>query len=155
MTQVYSAGDVLVDWLGIPLNDGWAEDTFLTIEPDNDILTPSKSASGGKDTVYSRAANRGAIITMTFKDTSDTCKQIAAQAAAQSIALGADIPIAPFTVEDLNGNALFVAPNAVLLGGGTKTYAAGVSEREFRWHVAQFIETDNPEATLANISQYI
>lgn len=140
MPDFYSAGEMKVTWDGIDLSDGWGTDTFLTITKDAPHLIRTASVSGS-GSVYSKPADKGATITMTFLQTAEACKEIASRLALQSAADG-NIPISVFKVEDpVGGTILFYSADAVLMESGEQTWGNEVSERTYTWHTDTYIDT--------------
>ena len=103
----------------------------------------------------SKMANRGATISLTLKQTSDTNKKVAAISAAQDI-IGAEIPVAPFTVIDEVGDSThFVALNAVLTSKPGHSFAAEAGEKTWVWTCESYIETADPSTVTEALSTYI
>lgn len=151
--RTYEAGALVVNWFGVDLSTGWAEDTFLTITP----LAAKVETTFGADgkAADSKLANRGATIELTLKQSSTTNFDIAAIAAAQDV-IGADIPIAPFTVEDPHGGTRYwVALNARLTQGPTQTFGASMGEVTWMWTCENYYDTNDPETFTSLIRNYI
>ena len=103
----------------------------------------------------SQMANRGATITMTFQQTSDTNKKIAKESAAQD-KIGGVVPFAPFTVEDkTGGSAHFVARNAVLTEVSGHSFGNAMGEKTWVWTCESYFETDNPLDLIAGITDFL
>ena len=140
--QTYSSKDVYVNWNGVDLSTGWAEDTFLTIEPLADRTTATFGADG--QMCISKGANKGATITMTFQQTADSNKKIAAIAAA-SDELGSLAPYGEFSVIDEVGNsANFIARNAVLTQVASNDFGNTVGEKSWTWVCETYILAEDP-----------
>lgn len=152
MAYFYEAGNVAVNWNGLNLSYGWAEDTFLTITP-NSARVEHKVGADGTYT-YSKLSDKGCTITMTFTDVSTMNNSIAAIAAAQD-AFGGDIPIASFEVIDLTGDAAgFVALNVVLTEIPEMSYQKASGERTWTWVAETYIATNDPTTITASINKY-
>lgn len=151
MSMIYSSAGITVSWAGEDLSTGWADDTFLTIEP----LSERKTATFGSDgqMTISRMANKGATISLTLKQTSSTNKAIARIAALEEVAAG-DLKFAPFMVQDLtNENEAFYADNAVLTEVPSTEYGNAVGEKTWVWVCETYVTaTDLGSATSAAMS---
>lgn len=155
--QTYSSKDVYVTWSAggktVNLSKGWAEDTFLTIEPLADRNTATFGADG--QMCISKGANKGATITMTFQQTANANKSIAAIAAAQDL-LGSTAPYGLFTVTDTVGDsANFIARNAVLTQVASNDFGNTVGEKSWTWICESYILAEDPATVLAEIDSYI
>lgn len=152
MAYFYEATGVTVTWAGVDLSEGWAEDTFLTITP-NSARVEHKAGADGQYT-FSKLADKGCTITMTFQDVAYVNDEIAAVAAAQDV-IGGTVQIAPFQVVDTSGAASFVALNAVLAEVPEITYQKASGERTWTWICEAYILTDDPATVTANIKSYM
>jgi hypothetical protein len=149
----YEAGDFKATWYGIDLSTGLADDTFLEISPLGDRIEESFSANG--QMAISKLGNRGATITMTFKQGADVNEKISRIAAAQDV-VGAEVPVAPFTVEGATANSrYFIALNAVLKAIPTQSYGASIGEQTWMWVCESYFATDDPSTFTKFIEQYI
>lgn len=152
MVAFYEAGSIKVGWNGVDLSNGWGEDTFLEITKDGAYVEPSPGADGNH--VYSKLSNRGATITMTFKQGSKACQDITKLLAAQTI-IGGGLPVSVFTVIDpVGGTNLFIANNAVLIDSGDNSWGNTVGERQFMWHCSKYIETNDPSTVTSSIKDF-
>ncbi len=153
MSQYYEAGNVTVNWNGVDLSTGWAADTFLTITP-NAARIEHTAGAGGTYT-FSKIADKGATIKMTFQDVSPVNKSIATVAAAQDL-IGGSIDISPFTVLDNTGDSVhFVAFNAVLTEVPEVNFGRASGERTWTWVCESFINTDDPATITTAIESYL
>ena len=153
MNGQYEAGSVKVSWYGVDLSHGWAEDTFLDVVPLGAKVQVDFGADG--QATDSKLANRGATITMNFKQTAPVNKDLAKLAAAQD-AIGAIIPVAPFTVEDLTGNTTnFIALNARLTEGPSQSFGKAVGEKTWVWVCESYFDTEDPSTFQSKIKEYL
>jgi len=149
----YESGNVTVTWFTEDLSSGWAEDTFLTIEP----LEARNSTTFGADgqMAVSKMANRGATITMTFQQTAQVNKNLANIYAVQD-KIGGAIPFAPFTVIDNTGGSThFVALNAVLTEVPTQTFGNTIGEKTWVWVCESYLQAEDPATITAALSEYL
>jgi hypothetical protein len=149
---VYEASSVIITWNTITFK-GFAPDTFLTIEP----LAEEMEFTFGADSVMapSKISNKGATITATLLQTSETNKELAAVSAAQNI-IGASPTIGVFSVIDPVGQANnFVTLNAMLASRPGHSYGNAVGEKTWTWVCESYIETDDPASVTAAISDYL
>lgn len=156
MLYSYSPKNLTITWNGIDLSHGWAEDTFLEIEP----LEARKGTTFGADgqMCVSLSPNKGAKITLTLQQTSTANKKIAAINAVEALlsAVSEDIAISAFTVYDASGNlASFVAWNAVLTEQPTNTFGNSVGEKTWTWICETMIETDDPASLVADVTAIV
>jgi hypothetical protein len=153
MSWLYESGAVTVTWNGLDLSSGWAEDTFLEIAPLSDRITATPGADGRFG--YSKMANKGATITMTFQQTAPVNKKIAQIAAAQD-ALGGALQFSPFTVIDETGDSVhFLALNAVLTQVPTTTFGNAMGEKAWVWVCESYLQAEDPATITAALSDYI
>ena len=151
--KAYESGNITVNWNGIDLSNGWAEDTFLTIEPLTERVTTTFGADGSM--TASRMANKGANITLTLQQTAETNQKIAAVSAAQDV-IGSDLPISAFGIVDNSGDsAHFVALNAILTEVPTHTFGNAVGEKSWVWTCESYINTDDPSTVTSALESYI
>jgi hypothetical protein len=153
MSYFYESGAVSVTWGATDLSEGWGEGTFLTITPNAARVEHSVGADGAY--TYSKIADKGCTIEMTFKDVAPVNKKVAALAAAQDL-VGSTIPFLPFTVVDQTGDSVsFVTLNAVLSSVPTISFDRVSGERTWTWICETFIMADDPATVLAAISDYV
>lgn len=153
MLPLYEAGAIQVAWAGLDLSSGWADDTFLEIEPIADIYAEAFGANGQMG--MSKLANQGALITMTFKQTAPVRKEIARIAAAQQL-IGAKMEVALFKVIDPTGDSIdFYANNAILKSKPTNTFGAEMGEVSYTWVCEQYISSDNPAEIAEGIKRFV
>lgn len=149
MLKTYSSGSVNVKWNKIDLSHGWAEDTFLTVEP----LAERKTTTFGADgqMCVSKSANNGAKITLTLQQTSTANKDIAKINAAESVLsfVSEDLAVSLFSIEDTSGDsANFYCWNAVLTEVPTNSFGNAAGEKTWTWICETYVET-NDLVTLA------
>lgn len=157
MSYIYEAGAIDVSWapsgVSVDLTSGWAEDTFLTITP-NSARVEHTAGAGGQYT-FSKLADKGCTITMTFQDVAPVNKQLAKVSAAQD-AFGGSIPMAPFIVVDNTGDsAHFVTFNAVLTEVPEIGFQKASGERTWTWVCESYIMTDDPTTVKAAKDSYV
>ena len=149
----YEAGSVTVNWFGVDLSDGWAEDTFLTVEPLTERITTTFGADGSM--TPSKMANKGATITLTVQQTADINLRLSAISAAQEV-IGAEIPISNFVViDETGGTNHFVALNAVLTEVPTHTYGNASGEKSWVWVCETYINADDPTSITSALDTYL
>ena len=151
--KTYESGSVLANWLGINCSQGWAEDTFLTVEP----LVERTSATFGADgqMTPSKMANNGATITLTVMQTADVNLEIAAVWAEQQ-KKGVPVFLAPFEVLDVvGGSSHFVALNAMLTEVPGHSYGNAVGEKSWVWVCESYLETDDPSILISSLQEYL
>lgn len=149
----YESGSIVVTWNKIDLSTGWAEDTFLTVEPLTERVTLTFGADGTM--TPSKMANKGATITLTLQQTADANKRIADIWAAQDV-IGAPIPVSPFSIIDESGDsAHFVALNAVLSEVPGHSFGNAVGEKAWVWVCESYIETSDPSTVTSALRDYL
>lgn len=149
----YEARNVTVSWAGEDLSKGWAEDTFLTIEPLGARQEVTFGADGGA--AYSKMSNRGATITMTFQQTAPVNKKIAQIAAIQD-KVGAALKIAEFKVIDNTGDSVhFLALNAVLTEVASNEFGNTIGEKTWVWICESYLVAEDPATITAALDQYL
>lgn len=149
----YESSNVTVSWAGEDLSKGWAEDTFLTIEP----LSVRNEVTFGADgaAAYSKMANRGATITMTFQQTAPVNKKIAQIAAIQD-KVGGLLKIAEFKVIDNTGDSIhFLALNAVLTEVAGNDFGNTIGEKTWVWVCESYLVSEDPATITAALDEYL
>lgn len=153
MAYFYEAGAVSVNWSGVDLSEGWAADTFLTITPNSDRVEFTAGA-GGQGT-FSKIADKSCTITMVFQDVATVNKKISALSGAQD-AIGASLPVAPFTVIDKTGKSVhFAALNAVLTAVPEISFGRASGERTWTWVCESYIMAEDPATITAALADYL
>ena len=153
MTMFYESGAIEITWNGVDLAKGLAEDSFLTIEPLADRVTATFSADGPM--AISKSANKGATISLTLQQTSETNKDIAKIAAIQDV-IGAAIPVSPFTVIDPTGDsAHFVALNAILSTTSSQEFGNAVGEKSWTWICESYLQAEDPATITSALASYV
>lgn len=153
MSYFYESGAVEVTWYTVNLSEGWAEDTFLTITPNAARVETSAGADGTY--TFSKIADKGCTITMTFKDVAPINKKIGAIAGAQDL-LGDTLPVAPFTVVDKTGDSVhFVALNAVLTEVPEISFGRVSGEKTWTWVAELYIMSEDLSTVTSALDQYI
>lgn len=153
MPYYYESAAVDIEWNGEDLSTGWAEDVFITITPNSERVT-YKSGADGKYT-FSKMANKGATIVMEFTDVADVNKMIGKLSAIQD-AIGAAIPIAPFTLVDRTGDSVhFAALNAVLTEVPEITFGNASQTRSWTWVCESYLMAEDPATITSEISKYL
>lgn len=149
----YESGNVKVSWYTEDLSAGWAEDTFLTIEP----ITERKSYKAGADGAFafSKSANKGAVITMTFQQTAPINKRLALIAAMEDV-VGGDTIFDEFRVTDLTGDSVnFLALGATLTEVAGTSFGATSGEKTWVWVCESYLLSDNPVDIASNLKSYL
>lgn len=124
----YDANQVTIAISGIPITGGFADGEFLTIEPSEDGFTEVVGTSG--EVVRSKTFNRTATVTLRFLQTAEANDFLGSlyetdYAAPNGAGIGA------FAVRDLNGTALYTAPNCWIKRRPTATFGREATEREW------------------------
>lgn len=153
MNKTYESGSIIVNWDILDLSSGWADDTFLTIEPLNERVGTTFGADGAM--TPSKMSNKGATITLTLKQTAQTNKDIASIWAEQEI-IGADIIVSPFSIIDPLGDSVsFVALNAILTEVPGISFANAAGERAWVWVCESYLEADDPSIITQALQDYL
>lgn len=153
MSMFYESANILVSWNGLNLSQGWGEDSFLTITPNSPRISYKSGADGSY--TYSKMADKGATLTMTFTDVADVNLQISAVSAAQDL-IGAKLPIAPFLVIDQTGNSVhFLATNCVLTEISDVEFSASSGERTWTWVCETYIASNDLSSVTSALKGYL
>lgn len=155
MLPVYSSGDFTCIWNGVKLNVGWGDDQFLTATPNGPLKETMIGAAG--DMAVSNLADRGGVITMTFKQTADALDDIDTIAAAEMLVGEAfNLPYAGYFqfFDPLGNNKGFVALNTVLVDRGAHEHQKVMGERTITWNCEKMIFGD-PLSIMGQISSFI
>ena len=152
MLNVYSSADLVVNWNGLNLARGWAEDTFLTIEPNAERINYTVGADS--QIAPSKNANKSATITVTYQQNAPVLKDIAKVMAGIDI-LGGDLPVSPFYVEDPNNATYFITANAFVTEVPTNEFGASQGERSFTFVCESYLLSDDPSTITSQFGDYI
>lgn len=106
---------------------GYAEDTFISIEPDGD----GTAAQAGADGEVARSLSNNPLhtITLTLQQTSDTNDYLSDLLKRDRASGGGGV--VPLQVLDLRGTSLFAASQAWVVNWPTIENGSGVGEREW------------------------
>lgn len=153
MTDVYDSGAIQFTWNAQKLHDGWED---ISITPNGPLKTTKFSKGQGK-MIISKMANRGAVIEVTYSQTSETLQTInEIEAIEVAINEAASTPFTgAMTFDDPSGSSSFVALKAVLVDTGSHTYAEEVGERTITWNCETFINCKDPADVLSNLASYV
>ncbi len=153
MSYYYEASNVTVNWLTLDLASGWAEDTFLKITP-NAARVEHKAGAGGTYS-FSKIADKGCTIEMTFADTAPINSSIGTKSGLQDL-IGNTIYIAPFLVVDSTGDSVhFVCLNAVMTEVPEITFGRASGTRTWKWVSEMYIMAEDLTTVTALIDSYI
>ena len=131
----YSAGDVNVLVDGVPIQGG-AEDTFVTIEYDEQDWEKSTGARGNVS--RSRNLADGGTITITVKQTD--VDDIAHMESIGSLDRATGMHKPAIKITDLRNGEITMARESWLQGRPERSYAAEEGEREFVFDCARIRE---------------
>lgn len=152
MLPVYSSADLVVNWNGLDLATGWAEDTFLTIEPNSERVMYTVGCDG--QIAPSKSANKSATITLTYQQNAPVIKDIAAIFAAQDL-IGGEFILSPFYIEDPNNETYFVTLNAFVTEVPTNEFGAAQGERSYVFVCESYLLSDDPSTITSALGDYI
>ncbi|AUR92156.1 hypothetical protein NVP1170O_043 [Vibrio phage 1.170.O._10N.261.52.C3] len=153
MSYFYESSNITVGWNGLNLSQGWAEDTFISVTMNSERVTYKAGADGTY--TYSKQADKGCTITMTFTDVAPINLEISAMMAAQDL-IGAKLPVSPFLIIDRTGNsAHFLASNAVLTEVSDVEFGASSGERTWTWVCETFIASNDLSSITSNLKGYL
>ncbi|BAV80942.1 hypothetical protein [Vibrio phage RYC] len=153
MSYTYEAAGVSVNWYGLNLSEGWGEDTFLTITPNSERVRYKVGANG--QYTFSKMADKGCTISMTFTDVAPVNKKVGGLAGAQDL-IGNALAIAPFTVVDETGKSVhFICENAVLTEVSDIEFGAESGERTWTWVAETYIMAEDPATITAGLDRWI
>ena len=126
VVRTYDPKLVIVTFGAIPIT-GFAEGTFVSIAGNGDRFEKSKGADGTVDRVNKNANDYA--VTITIKQTSLTNDLLSAVLNADLLSNTGKFPL---TIKDLNGTALFFAPQAWIAKDPDDEYSDTLSSREWR-----------------------
>lgn len=152
MIPVYSSADLIVTWNGIDLARGWAEDSFLSIEPNADRVTYSVGADG--QVAPSKNANKSATLTVTYQQNAPVLKDIANVVGGLDLIEGEFI-FAPFVVQDPNNNVYFVTENAFITQVPMNEFGASQGERSYTFVCESYLLSDDPATITSQFANYL
>lgn len=152
MIPVYSSRDIRAFWDGIDLAKGWAEDTFLTIEPNTERVNYKVGADG--QIAPSKSADKSAKITVTYQQNAPVLKAIADVFAAMDIS-GGEFKVSPMVIIDPNNEVYFVTNNAFVSEVPTNEFGKEQGERSFVFICESYLLSSDPSTVTAAMGQYV
>lgn len=113
--------------IGSHIVKGYAEDTFISIEPDGD----GTQAQAGADGEVARSLSNNPLhtVTLTLQQTSDTNDYLSDLLKRDRASGGGGV--VPLQIIDLRGTSLFAASQAWVVNYPTVENGSGVGEREW------------------------
>ncbi len=153
MSYYYEASNVTVSWYTVNLAKGWAEDTFLKITP-NAARVEHKAGAGGTYS-FSKIADKGCTIEMSFADTAPINTTIGTISGLQDL-IGGTVQVAPFLVVDNTGDSVhFVCVNAVMTEVPEITFGRASGTRTWKWVAEMYIMAEDLTTVTSAIDSYI
>lgn len=122
--------------VGAHIVSGYAEDTFVNIEPSGDGTAATSGADG--EVARSMSHNRLNRVTITLQQTSISNNALSDLLAIDRASGGGGI--FPLQIRDLRGDSLFAASQAWIVQKPTQEFGATVNDRE--WNI-DAVETDS------------
>ncbi len=132
--KTYSPKDVTVIIAGTQIS-GFAEDTFVSVERDEDSFTKVVGADG--EVSRTASADKSGTITVTLLATSASNDILSALAVADEISLAGLFPV---LIKDELGSSIHTAASAWIQKAAGKEYAAEIGENEWLIQCANLIE---------------
>src|ERR1019366_5461367 len=144
--KVYDSSSVSIVFLAVPIDSGYDEDEFLTIEQEEDDFEVVKSTDG--TLTRSRREDRGTVVTIKLIQESDANSALAAiNALDRSAPNGAGV--GPFLARNRNGLAIFAASKAWIMGPPKDvTFARGAKARSWKIYCQMDNRFDGGSASL-------
>ena len=136
--KVFDPANLFVSW-GPVLFKGWAAGTKLTLTPQSDD-TSDESGGDGEVTVIKLNDTRVTVV-CTLSQMSDTNTQLTNYRRIGRKSPNMAGAIFPFTVEDLNGNALYEAPHAWIMKMVERTFADTPQAMQWTFRCAHMDES--------------
>lgn len=136
--KVYTSSDIVATFGGVPLNSGRADGEFIKIEPITASFTRKAGADG--EVTRSRSNDKGAKITITLMQTSDSNALLSA-IHLLDITASNGAGVAAFSVVDLGGTSLHFAAEAWIMQPADVTYAPEAGTRVWVMECAQMTGT--------------
>lgn len=133
--RTYDAKRVVI-LIGSHLVKGYAEDTFISIEPSGDGTQSTAGADG--EVGRSLSNNPLSRVTLTLQQTSESNDYLSALLKRDRASGGGGI--VPLEVRDLRGTSLFAASQAWIVNKPTQEFGSTISDREW---MLDAVETDS------------
>lgn len=124
--RTYSPDRVIVLVSGIPIT-GFADNTFVQIEPLTDLSTMQVGADG--EVARSISTNKCCNVTITLQQTSPSNDVLSGMIEVDALTGGV---LFPLTVTDLIGRTVFAVAQCWISKRPTLTFAREVTDREWR-----------------------
>jgi len=124
----YAADEVVIAFGAIPVNSGYADGDFVSIEYDEDAFSLQIGTDG--EAARSRTNNRAATITISLMQTSDANDLLSAQYNLDVNSAGG-AGIVPLLITDTSGRSLFTAEKAWIQKLPDVTYSREAGPREW------------------------
>lgn len=123
--KTYDPAMVSISMGGVPIS-GYAEDSFISVERDEDAFELSVGANG--EGTRSKSNNKSGTITMTLAQSSDSNVILSGFAQADELANSGVFPV---LIKDNSGKSLHFAATAWIQKIAPAEYAAASGEREW------------------------
>ena len=130
--RTYAPDKVLVIVGGVPVT-GYADGTFVNIEPMSDRVTSQAGADG--EIARAVSADKRHTVTITLQQTSPANDTLSGFAAADSISGGGIM--FPVLIQDLLGRSMFAAAQAWVAKAPARGYGKDISNREWVLHTGE------------------
>jgi hypothetical protein len=132
--KVYNADEVMVAVNGIPLDSGYDDGEFLTIEFDTDKVSKKVGTNG--EVVFSKTRDRSGTITIKLLQTSTGNAILTALSQLYEEGKG-QTGIVNFAMEDLNNGETFAAAQAVVAQDPAVSMDREATGREWKLFFAE------------------
>jgi hypothetical protein len=137
----YSADQVLVSFLGLPIEPGdYDEAQFLTIEPRTDRITLKVGAGGGGS--LARSKDNSYNVTLRLLQSSPGHKDLLAL---YNVERHGGVAVGALLIEDLSAGITYLGANAAIVKDPVANYAAESENREWQFVVHNLVPVAAPD----------
>lgn len=133
--KTYDAGRLDVSFAGIPLTEGLADGTFLTITPNAEGFSIKVGADG--EVTRSRSRDRSATATLVLMQTSEANRRLSLLYAADRAATNGQ-GVGAFFVQDRGGETILEASKAFISDDPDVTFGPEAETREWTFILADY-----------------
>lgn len=127
MLKTYDPDQILMNFAGIPIG-GFADGTFVSIEPVSDAFTEVVGADG--ECARSKSNDRRVRVTFTLLQTSDS-NDVLSAVHTTDLKSPNGSGVAPLGVKDLSGRTVLVEPTAWIVKAPTVGFDKTAGNREW------------------------
>jgi len=135
--KTYNSEEVSINWAGIPINGGFADGEFCTIEYDTEKFSDVAGTDG--EVTRSKTNDNRATVTVTLMQTADANTALLAALQAD-LATPGGAGVGPLFVRDGSGREIFAAEKAWIQNFPGSTFDRSATSRAWVFRCAKLLQ---------------